>query len=463
MKRGELSLQLILPHAGIVLVIGPSNSGKSTLLKNMVEKKNILSSEIISSDVFRVLVSDIEFINLCDRQKDEEDNLTDEYNSISKEAFDVMDSAIEARCRLNKLTFVDATHLHCDGRKRYISLARKNNVQIVSIVLEIPEEKLLIRDRQRKNPRGERRIKEQYQIFKREKSLIIKEEYDSIHLVKETKNLEFIRLTNPIIKDIQQGIDVIGDIHGCYEELILMLEKLGYKKNETGLYIHPDGRKFVSIGDVMSRGPHSLKTMILFYEHVQMDLAYMIDSNHGWKIARWLDGRTVTLKHGDERVEEEFKVFEKESGAVKALELKHKLKEFFLSAPSHYVFMKNGIQSLICTHAGIKDDFIGKQSQAISDFCRFGDTDGFDETGKPVRKDWFISHNKSSLIVWGHDPKPRPLLVNNTINIDQGVVFGGALTVYRYPEEEFVSVKSKKDYSGSIDNPLERKSSQVYP
>lgn len=351
---------------------------------------------------------------MCDRPKDEEDNLTEEYNSISKEAFDVMDSAIEARCRLNKLTIVDATHLHCDGRKRYISLARKNNVLIVSIVLEIPEEELLIRDRQRKNPRGERRIKEQYQIFKREKSSIIKEEYDSIHLVKETKNLEFIRLPNPIIKNIQQGIDIIGDIHGCYEELILMLGKLGYKKNKTGLYLHPDGRN-------------------------------------------------VTLKHGDERVEEEFKVFEKESGTVKAQEVKHKLKEFFLSAPSHYVFIKNGIQSLICTHAGIKDEFIGKQSQAISDFCRFGDTDVFDEKGKPVRKDWFISHNKSSLIVWGHDPKPRPLLVNNTINIDQGVVFGGALTVYRYPEGEFVSVKSKKDYSGSIDNPLERKSSQVYP
>lgn len=456
-------MQIILPHAGIVLVIGPSNSGKSTLLKNMIEKKNILSSEIISSDVFRVLVSDIEFINLCDRPKDEEDNLTDEYNSISKEAFDVMDSVIEARCRLNKLTFVDATHLHCDDRKRYISLARKNNVLIASIVLEIPQEELLIRDRQRDHPRGERRIKEQYQVFKREKTLIIKEEYDSIHLVKETKNLEFIRLKNPVLKDIQKGIDIIGDIHGCYEELILMLGKLGYKKNQKGFYIHPNARKFVSIGDVMSRGPQSLKTMILFYEHVQMDLAYMIDSNHGWKIARWLDGRTVTLKHGDERVEEEFKVFEKEYGTVKAQETINKLKRFLLSAPSHYVFMKNGIQTLICTHAGIKDEFIGKQSQSISDFCRFGNTDGFDEKGKIVRKDWFKSHNKSSLIVWGHDPKPRPLLVNNTINIDQGVVFGGALTVYRYPEGEFFSVKAKKDYSGSIDNPLKRKSSQVYP
>lgn len=110
--------------------------------------------------------------------------------------------------------------------------------------------------------------------------------------------------------------------------MILVLEKLGYQKNEEGLYLHPDGRKFVSVGDVMSRGPESLKTMLFFYEHVQKDVAYMIDSNHGWKIARWLDGRDVTLNHGDEKVEEEFKAYEEEYGSEKAEETKQSLKEF---------------------------------------------------------------------------------------------------------------------------------------
>ncbi|MDF2787959.1 MAG: polynucleotide kinasephosphatase, partial [Neobacillus sp.] len=60
----------------------------------------------------------------------------------------------------------------------------------------------------------------------------------------------------------------------------------------------------------------------------------------------------------------------------------------------------------------------------------------------------------SELILWGHDPKPQPLLVNNTLNIDQGVVFGGSLTAYRYPEKQFVSVKAKQDYANVPDNPL---------
>ena len=201
----------------------------------------------------------------------------------------------------------------------------------------------------------------------------------AVYTIKETENLEFIRRSNPIVKDIENGIDIIGDIHGCYEEMILVLEKLGYHQNQEGLYLHPEGRKFVSIGDIMSRGPQSLKTMLFFYEHVSKNLAYMIDSNHGWKIARWLDGRNVTLNHGDEKVEEEFNVYEKEAGSEKAEEAKQTLKAFLLQAPSHYVFTKHGVQTLICTHAGIKDEFIGKQSEAIRDFCRYGETDGFDE------------------------------------------------------------------------------------
>ncbi|MET0785987.1 MAG: polynucleotide kinase-phosphatase [Paenisporosarcina sp.] len=448
-------MQIHLPYAGIVLLIGPSNSGKSTLLNSMIKKEVILSSEVISSDDFRVLVSDKDFIDWNERPKDEAASLMDEYSSISKEAFLMMDSVIEARCRLNKLTFVDATHLHSDDRKRYIGLARKNNVPILSIVLDIPENELLIRDEQRDKPRGKRRIKQQYQTFKREKGFIKKEGYLSVYTIKETNNLEFIRRINSIEKDIQHGIDIIGDIHGCYDEMITLLEKLGYQKGENGLYLHPDGRKFVSIGDVMSRGPQSLKTMLFFYEHVQQQVAYMIDSNHGWKIARWLDGRDVTMNHGDEKVAEEFIAYEAENGTVKTQETKQALKEFLFQAPSHYVFTKNGVQTLICAHAGIKDDMIGKESDAVSDFCRFGDTDSQDEKGKPVRKDWTVNHKKSSLVVWGHDPKPRPLVINNTINIDQGVVFGGALSAFRYPEEVFVSVQAKQDYSGAKDNPLE--------
>lgn len=447
-------MDIWLPHAGIVLLVGPSNSGKSTLLKQSVEKGSIKQSEVISSDACRVSVSDDEFLDWRGLPKEQADAVQDEYQTVSKEAFRLMESLVDARCRLSRLSIIDATNLHPDDRKRYIDIARKNDVPIVAVMLNTAEEELLRRDEERENPRGKRRIKQQYGTFKREKRFLKKEGYKAVYTIEPEEDILFKRRTNPIEQDIGSGIDVIGDIHGCFDELLELLRRLGYEKNTSGLYTHPEGRKFVSLGDVMSRGPKSLETMLFFYDHAEAGHAYMIDSNHGWKIARWLDGRNVTLSHGDEKVAEELIQFEREYGTAKADEVKELLKEFLLRVPSHYVFTQNGVPTLVCTHAGIKDQYIGKQSAAISDYCRYGDTDGFDESGKPIRKDWFVSHQKPSLILWGHDPKPRPLVINNTINIDQGAVFGGALTAFRYPEKKYVSVKAKQDYANVPDSPL---------
>ena len=254
--------------------------------------------------------------------------------------------------------------------------------------------------------------------------------------------------------ELNNGIDFIGDIHACYDEFIVLLDKLGYEKNNEGFYIHPQGRKFMSVGDVMSRGPESIKTMTFFYEHVERNLCFMTDSNHGWKIARWLDGRKVQLKHGDDKVEAEFIEYEKKNGKDKVAKLKKQLKYLLLNAPSHYVINDNGKRIAVCTHAGIRDDYIGQDSSSIRSFCRYGEVAGIDESGKPIRKDWFRNHREDFLIIWGHDPKPEPLIVNNTINIDQGLVFGGKLTAYRFPEKEFVFVEGKKDYSGTGKNPF---------
>ncbi|MDI2588380.1 polynucleotide kinase-phosphatase [Psychrobacillus sp. NEAU-3TGS] len=449
-------MKITLPNAGIVLLVGVSNSGKTTLLNKWIDEQLILSSEVISSDEYRAVVGDTEFIQWAERPRDEADSLSDDYHALSREAFRLLDYALEARCRLNKLTFVDATHLYAEDRKHYIGLAKRHHVPITAIVLDIPQEILLERDALRKNPRGKKRVKQQFQNWKRELRFIKKEGFKSVYFIREDDDIDLIRKENPLLVEVGKGIDIIGDVHGCYDELMSLLLQMGYEQNEEELYIHPEGRKFMSVGDIMSRGPESLKTMQFFQRHVEQGLAYMTDSNHGWKIARWLDGRNVELKHGDEKVAQEFEQYEKEHGSSKVEELKETLKKFLLKAPSHYVLEKNGVKTAVCTHAGIKDEYIGKQSTTIQDFCRYGDTEEINTDGKPIRKDWYVHHKGSLTIVWGHDPKPQPLRINNTINIDQGVAFGGRLTAMRYPEQQFVSVKALKDYSGTSDNPLKK-------
>ncbi len=448
-------MDVYVPYAGIILCVGPSNSGKTTLLQSWIQTQQVKSSEVVSSDDYRERVGDLRFLDWKNRPRDEASSLMEQYRIQSTEAFQTMDAIIESRCRLNKLTIVDATHLHPSDRERYRNIARSHHLPILTLVFHTKEATLLLRDSERDEPRGKKRVKQQLQTFKQQLRLLKKERYARSYSIYEDETVRLIRpVTSPIELDVGKGLDIVGDIHGCFDEFLILLHKLGYQQNTAGFYIHPEGRKILSLGDIMSRGPKSLQTLQFFYNHIQAGLAYMVDSNHGWKIARWLDGKQVQLTHGDDKVEQEFLAYEHAHGVEKAAKLKEQLKDLLLKAPSHYVLKKNGVATAVCVHAGIRDEWIGKQSHEISDIARYGETDGFDDAHKPIRKDWTVHHKTNPLIIWGHDPRKKAMTVNGTLNIDQGAVFGGELTAFRYPERDLLSVDVETDYSNGNHNPL---------
>lgn len=186
-------MNIKIPHAGIVLLIGPSNSGKSTLLQQWVNTGMLSPSEIISSDAYRTLVSDTDYIDFQHHSKEEADLLYDEYFAISAQAFAVMERVLEARSSLNKCTFVDATHLQSEERQKYISLGKKLHVPVSAIVLDIPLDELLHRDTLRKDPRGSKRIKQQARLLKAEKRFIKKESFTKTYIVTDTDGLNIIK------------------------------------------------------------------------------------------------------------------------------------------------------------------------------------------------------------------------------------------------------------------------------
>ena len=61
--------------------------------------------------------------------------------------------------------------------------------------------------------------------------------------------------------------DIIGDIHGCFQEFQNLTEKLGYNWS-SGLPVHPDQRKLAFVGDITDRGPHSLRMIEIVWELV---------------------------------------------------------------------------------------------------------------------------------------------------------------------------------------------------
>src|SRR5690554_3043557 len=100
--------------------------------------------------------------------------------------------------------------------------------------------------------------------------------------------------------------DIIGDIHGCYEECLNLIDKLGYQSNGQNYY-HPEKRMLVFLGDLTDRGPSSLKVIELVYQLVMVDkIAYYTPGNHCNKLYRYFLGNKVQIQHGLETTVEEY-------------------------------------------------------------------------------------------------------------------------------------------------------------
>jgi hypothetical protein len=75
-------------------------------------------------------------------------------------------------------------------------------------------------------------------------------------------------------------MDIIGDIHGHADELVSLLEKMGYN-NSSGFYQYPDNaRRAVFVGDLIDRGPKIRETLMIVKSMVDNGTAYCIRGNH---------------------------------------------------------------------------------------------------------------------------------------------------------------------------------------
>ncbi|WP_100011493.1 bis(5'-nucleosyl)-tetraphosphatase PrpE [Lentibacillus sediminis] len=234
-------------------------------------------------------------------------------------------------------------------------------------------------------------------------------------------------------------IDVIGDVHGCTRELHDLFEKMGYEKQHS-IYIHPDGRLPVFLGDITDRGPASLQAINLVSEMVKAKKAQYVPGNHCNKLYRYFLGNNVQIKHGLETTVAECQALPSKD--------RKKVKHRFLSLYEHApLYLQLPEANVIVAHAGIKASYIGREDKKVKSFVLYGDTTGeFYPDGRPVRRDWAQEYKGSQWIVYGHTPVRKPRVVGKTINIDTGCVFGNALTSFRLPEEETISVPSEQPY-----------------
>jgi protein phosphatase len=261
-----------------------------------------------------------------------------------------------------------------------------------------------------------------------------------VHVLRSPEEIDVVTIAREPLwnnRSADHGpFDVIGDIHGCGDELIELLRTLGYVDDQS-VWSHPSGRKAVFLGDLVDRGPRVPDVLRLVIRMVAAGHALAVPGNHDMKLMRKLRGRDVQITHG---LEESLVQLEAEPP-----EFRESVASFIDDLVSHYV-LDDG--RLVVAHAGMKLEMQGRGSGKVREFALYGETTGeTDEFGLPVRYNWAAEYRGHAMVVYGHTPVPEPEWLNGTINIDTGCVFGGRLTALRYPERELVSVAARHVYA----------------
>ena len=413
-----------IPDPSLVILIGASGSGKSTFAK-----KHFKSTEILSSDFCRGIVSDDE---------------TDQ--SATTDAFEVLHFIAAKRLTAGKLTVIDATNVQPDARKSLHALAREYHYLTAAIVFNLPAK--LCQERNDVRPDRDFKphvVRNQTSQLRRSLRGLKREGFRNfLYVMSSSEEVEAAQVERQPLwtnrTDETGPFDIIGDVHGCFDELVALLTKLGYEisnltEGET-LVKHPQNRKVLFVGDYVDRGPKVVEVLRLIMEMHKTGIAICVPGNHDTKLARALRGKNVTKTHG---LAESLAQLEDESE-----EFKTRIAEFIEGLVSHY-FLDNG--KLVVAHAGMKQELQGRASGRVREFALYGETTGeTDEFGLPIRLNWAEEYRGTATVVYGHTPVAEPQWINRTINIDTGCVFGGNLTALRYPEKELVSIPAHQTY-----------------
>ena len=210
-----------------------------------------------------------------------------------------------------------------------------------------------------------------------------------------------------------QRIFAVGDIHGCYEKLCALMDKIPLNMEQDQLLF---------IGDYIDRGPGSIEVLDYLIDlKKRLPGIIFLKGNHEDMLQNYLDGNdrfTYLLNSGQQTLDAYLnKQDASEDYPVPSAHLE------FLSELRLYYQTEN----YIFVHAGMRDK-VPLESQLETDLLW-------------IRDEFIYSdYDFGKRVVFGHTPFKEPLVQTNKIGIDTGAVYGNRLTCVQLPEMKFFSV-----------------------
>jgi hypothetical protein len=225
-------------------------------------------------------------------------------------------------------------------------------------------------------------------------------------------------------------VAIIGDIHGCYDELSELLDAIDWS---------PQSHILILTGDLIDRGPKIKETLIF---GMNTPSVYSLMSNHEQKLLRYLRGHHVQTTALVKTIEQSEEAFLRDPSLLKWLE---SLPWIVRYADTSYV-----------VHAGIHPDrHINRQEKDHCIYIRTWNPKTKKISNEGMDPRWYEypylyssqrHHSPPSIkIFFGHQRHDKAWISHWACALDGGVVFGGTLRAY-VDNKGILEINAKRAY-----------------
>jgi diadenosine tetraphosphatase ApaH/serine/threonine PP2A family protein phosphatase len=206
---------------------------------------------------------------------------------------------------------------------------------------------------------------------------------------------------------------VVGDIHGCYDELVALVELVDLR----------DGDRLVCVGDLVVKGEKSREVLELFMRDARFS---SVLGNHDRALLQAWKGERAELKPAQEKCRAQLDAGRERYAA------------FLDSLP-----LFKDLGSHVVVHAGLRPD-VALDEQTVEDLTelRTLGPDRASREGTP----WYEVYEGERVALFGHWPMTPPRRGPRALGLDTGCVYGYSLTAYVVETGEFYSVPARRTY-----------------